>query len=163
VFSVIGGVIGVEHAYSTLLAHTAEGHGAPSFLQQLVYPFTHSPVAALAGLFAAGLGAFLAWGIYANPAVDPLPARLGALSVSMRDRFYFDEFYEGVFVRFHELIAAVADWIDRWLISGLGVRGAHGTTELLGRGLRLIQTGNLQTYAFLFALGAAVVAYLALK
>ena len=35
--------------------------------------------------------------------------------------------------------------------------GAHGTTELFGRALRLVQTGNLQTYAFLFAVGVAVV------
>jgi len=29
--------------------------------------------------------------------------------------------------------------------------------------LRLVQTGNLQTYAFLFVLGVAVVLWLALK
>jgi hypothetical protein len=29
--------------------------------------------------------------------------------------------------------------------------------------LRLLQTGNLQTYAFLFGLGVALVLYLALK
>jgi len=45
----------------------------------------------------------------------------------------------------------------------LAVRGTHGTTELVGRMLRLLQTGNLQTYAFLFALGVAFVLYLALK
>ena len=42
------------------------------------------------------------------------------------------------------------------------VRGAHGTTELVGRALRLAQTGNLQTYAFLFVLGVAVVLYFVL-
>jgi hypothetical protein len=45
----------------------------------------------------------------------------------------------------------------------VAVRGTHGTTELLGRALRLLQTGNVQTYAFLFALGVALVLYLALK
>jgi hypothetical protein len=39
----------------------------------------------------------------------------------------------------------------------------HGTTELTGRALRLVQNGNLQTYAFLFALGVALVLYVALK
>jgi hypothetical protein len=42
------------------------------------------------------------------------------------------------------------------------VRGTHGTTELFGRALRLVQTGNLQTYAFLFVAGVAVVLYLVL-
>ena len=45
----------------------------------------------------------------------------------------------------------------------MAVRGTHGTVELVGRALRLIQTGSLQTYAFLFAMGVALVLYLALK
>jgi len=43
------------------------------------------------------------------------------------------------------------------------VRGVHGSTELAGRALRLLQTGNLQTYAFLFVLGVACVLYFALR
>jgi len=42
------------------------------------------------------------------------------------------------------------------------VRGTHGTTELAGRALRLFQTGNLQTYALLFALGIVLVLWLVL-
>ena len=34
--------------------------------------------------------------------------------------------------------------------------------EILDRALRLVQTGNLQTYAFLFALGVVCVLLLAL-
>jgi NADH-quinone oxidoreductase subunit L len=74
----------------------------------------------------------------------------------MRDRFYFDEFYEATVIRLHDTLASVAAWADRWLIGGLLVRGTHGTTELLGRALRLAQTGNLQTYAFLFVMGLAL-------
>jgi NADH-quinone oxidoreductase subunit L len=81
----------------------------------------------------------------------------------MRNRFYWDEIYQATVIRMHDFISAVSDWIDRWLIAGLAVRGTHGTTEILGRALRLAQTGNLQTYAFLFALGVALVLYLALK
>ena len=47
----------------------------------------------------------------------------------------------------------------QWIVAGLMVRGTHGTTELMGRALRLAQTGNLQTYAFLIALGVALVLY----
>ena len=78
----------------------------------------------------------------------------------MRNRFYFDELYQATVIRLHDFLAAVADWFDRWIIAGLAVRGTHGTTELAGRALRLLQTGNLQTYAFLFALGVALVLYL---
>jgi NADH:ubiquinone oxidoreductase subunit 5 (subunit L)/multisubunit Na+/H+ antiporter MnhA subunit len=47
----------------------------------------------------------------------------------MRARFYFDELYQ-FFIRLtHEALAALASWVDRWLIAGLGVRGLSGTTE----------------------------------
>ena len=74
-----------------------------------------------------------------------------------RDRFYFDELYEWFISVTQETLAKVADWFDRWVIAGLLVRGTHGTTELFGRALRLVQTGSLQTYAFLFAAGVVLV------
>ena len=81
----------------------------------------------------------------------------------MRNRFYLDELYEATVIRLHEFLAKVAGWLDQWIIAGVAVRGTHGTTELIGRALRRLQTGNLQTYAFLFALGVALVLFLALK
>jgi hypothetical protein len=38
----------------------------------------------------------------------------------------------------------------------------RGTTDLSGRMLRNVQTGNLQTYAFLFVFGVALVLYFVL-
>jgi len=43
------------------------------------------------------------------------------------------------------------------------VRGVSGITDIFGRSLRLLQTGNLQTYTFLFALGVIIVLAVALK
>jgi NADH-quinone oxidoreductase subunit L len=94
--------------------------------------------------------------LYAGAKHDPLPAKLGALSKAMANRFYFDEFYEATFIRAHDLIAAVMDWIDRWIVEGLCIGLVRGGTDLTGRALRLAQNGNLQTYAFLFVLGVAV-------
>ena len=62
-----------------------------------------------------------------------------------------------------ERLAKLADIIDRWIIAGLLVRGAHGSTEFAGRVLRLAQTGNLQTYAFWFAAGLAALLVFALS
>src|SRR5438045_1691453 len=78
-----------------------------------------------------------------------------ALSRFLLNAFYFDAIYGFLISITHEMLARLADWLDRWLIAGLGVRGIHGTVEILGRGLRLVQTGSLQTYAFLFAIGVA--------
>lgn len=75
----------------------------------------------------------------------------------MRKKFYFDELYD-FFIRItHEALARLADVLDRRLIEGFAVRGVSGTTDILGRALRLLQTGNLQTYTFLFAAGVLIV------
>jgi NADH-quinone oxidoreductase subunit L len=162
VFSVIGGFIGIEQLYgSQFPAEHVEQN--VSFVRQLSWPFIHAPVVASFGLLAVVLGLVAAWALYRNAAKDPLPARMAGLSRAMRNRFYFDELYEATVIRLHDFLAAVADWFDRWIIAGLGVRGTHGTTELAGRALRLLQNGNLQTYAFLFALGVVLVLYLVLK
>ncbi len=161
VFSVIGGVIGIEQLYAKQFAgsHAAQD---VSLVGEFIAPFVHAPVAACSGLLAVLVGFAAAYALYAKAAKDPLPGMLGALARAMRNRFYFDELYEATVIRLHDFLAAVADWFDRWIIAGVAVRGTHGTTELAGRALRLLQTGNLQTYAFLFALGVALVLYLVL-
>jgi NADH-quinone oxidoreductase subunit L len=131
---------------------------AQLYAKQLPEAHSDHPVLAMA----ASVGAFLlglafALRLYWQAEQDPLPEKLGALARTLRNRFYFDEFYEATVIKLHDGIATVANWIDQWIVAGLMVRGAHGTTELLGRALRLAQTGNLQTYAFLMVLGVAVV------
>jgi NADH-quinone oxidoreductase subunit L len=60
-------------------------------------------------------------------------------------------------------LSQIADSIDRWLIAGLAVRGLSGVVEIAGRALRLVQTGSIQTYAFLFTAGVLLIVLLALK
>ncbi len=160
VLSLIGGFVGVENIYGKQFNNAEH---ALTVSQQLVAPFSQAPAAASFGLLAMALGFVGAYAVYAKANTDPLPARLGPLSRWMRDRFYLDELYEATVIRVHDFIAAVVGWIDRWVIAGVGVQGAHGFTELLGRALRQVQTGNLQTYAFLFALGVALVLLFMLK
>ncbi len=136
--------------------HAHEGGG-------IFGPFNHAPLAATFGFGALLFGATAAFGLYWGAPKDPLPGMLGALARAMKDRFYFDEIYEALFVPVHDLAGQLANWVDRWIFSGLIVRGAHGTTELVGRGLRLAQTGNIQTYTFMFTAGVALVVWLAMK
>jgi NADH-quinone oxidoreductase subunit L len=160
VASVVGGVIGIEALFGGMFKPDAEHpHG---LLAQLVYPFQHTPVAALSGLAAFAIGLFAAWKLYANAKTDPLSEKLGALSRAMANRFYFDEIYEATLIRAHDFIATVADWVDRWIVEGFCIGLVRGGTDLTGRALRLFQTGNLQTYAFLFVLGVAVVLWFVL-
>lgn len=131
-------------------------------MHEVLEPFVESPSASLFGLGAFIVGFVLARGVYRNAEIDPLPAKLGALSRAMANRFYFDELYEATVIRIHDTIAAVSDWIDRWIVEGFCIGLVRGGTDLTGRALRLVQTGNLQTYAFLFVLGVAVVLWFVL-
>jgi NADH-quinone oxidoreductase subunit L len=158
VFAAIGGVIGIAGHYGSQFGMGAE---KLSFAQQALEPL-HNSFPMLCGLGAVAVGLIAAFVLYRRAATDPLPARLGWLSRAMQNRFYFDELYAATFIRAHDFIAAVADWIDRWLVEGFCIGTIRGGTDLTGRALRLVQTGNLQTYAFLFVLGAAVLLWLVL-
>ncbi len=160
ILSIVAGVIGIEALFADALKPGGEHpHGV---LAQLIYPFQHAPVAACSGLAAFAVGLIAAWKIYTNAKSDPLPAKLGIFSKLMANRFYFDEIYEATVIRIHDTIATISDWIDRWIVEGFCVGLVRGGTDLTGRALRLVQTGNLQTYSFLFVLGVAVVLWFVL-
>jgi NADH-quinone oxidoreductase subunit L len=158
VFAAIGGFIGITNNYGSQFA---ADHETLSITQQLLEPL-HAPIAMCIGIGVAVAGIFLAFSLYKNADKDPLPAKFGALATWMRDKFYFDELYEATVIRLHDFIAAVSDFIDRWILEGVILGFIRGGTDLTGRALRLVQTGNLQTYAFLFVLGVAVLLYFVL-
>ncbi len=134
----------------------------PSFIAGFFGPEIHYGWAMVAGIIAAAIGITLAWRLYDTAKDDPLPSRIGRAAEWCRDRFYFDEAYDALNKYTQELLAKVTDWLDRWIIAGLGVKGTAGVTHITGSLLRLLQTGNLQTYALLFVLGALVLLYLTL-
>ena len=158
VFSFAGGFIGITNNYGSQLAHE---HEALSLSQQLLEPLS-KPFPMLCGLGAVVVGFLIALSLYKNATSDPLPAKLGGLATLMKNKFYFDELYEATVIRLHDFIAAVADWIDRWIVEGACIGLVRGGTDLTGRALRLAQTGNLQTYTFLFVLGVALLLYFVL-
>jgi NADH-quinone oxidoreductase subunit L len=158
--SIVGGLIGVTNALDFQFGgHTVH---ATNLFAEILEPFQHAPVAALGGLAAIVIGMLAAKAFYGAAKSDPLPAKLGWLSHAMANRFYFDEIYEATVIRIHDTIAAISDWIDRWIVEGFCIGLVRGGTDLTGRALRLVQTGNLQTYAFLFVLGVAVVLWFVL-
>ena len=166
VFSAIGGFIGIDVFVGRMFGTLHGGDDVRWYqvlLDSITEPFGHNLLAALFGLLAALVGVTLAYACYWKTVTDPLVVKLGWLSRAMRNRFYFDELYSWLISITHEALSKVADWFDRWIIAGLGVRGTHGTTEIFGRALRMVQTGNLQTYAFVFALGVALVLIFVLK
>jgi NADH-quinone oxidoreductase subunit L len=159
-FAAIGGFIGITVIYNSQF-RPFDMDIDLSVAQQITEPF-HNFLPMLCGLAAAAIGIFVAFSLYKNVVSDPLPAKLGGLATAMKNKFYFDELYEATFIRAHDFVATVMDVIDRWFVEGFCIGLVRGGTDFTGRALRLVQTGNLQTYAFLFVLGVAVVLYLVL-
>jgi NADH-quinone oxidoreductase subunit L len=149
--TVLAGFWSIDQVFALGLSPaSADGHGA------------EHRIAVVASLAAIVIGLVLAWRLYRGATKDPLPERMANLAEAMRQRFYFDELYANTVIRLHDAFATTAAWFDHWIIAGLVVRGMQGTTDFVGRALRLVQTGNLQTYAFLLVLGIALVIYFAL-
>ncbi|PYI88872.1 MAG: NADH-quinone oxidoreductase subunit L, partial [Verrucomicrobia bacterium] len=162
VASALGGLWGIN-AFLDRQFNPEPAANSAAWYQELFAPFGHAPLAVMAGLGAVIFGFSVAYAFYHDATRDPLAVKFGGLARVMCNRFYFDEIYEKLIALSHEALARLADWVDRWIVAGVAVRGLHGTTEILSRALRLVQTGNVQTYAFVFVVGVAVVLYVFLK
>ncbi len=159
--SIVAGVIGIDEILKTFFGEPLKS-GEPLSVR-LFSPFTHSPVAAWSGLAVSVPGIILAFAIYHSKDRDPVAENLGIIARAMRDKFYFDEIYAGIIGLTHTALSKAAAFLDTWIISGLIIRGIHGTIDLCGRLLRLIQTGNIQTYVFILTAGAAIMIYYLIK
>jgi NADH-quinone oxidoreductase subunit L len=155
--TIMAGLFGIDYYISA--GTDAVGHGNNTFLSKLLAPFAHAPMGALFGLGAVMFGFAAAFSLYYKRSRDPLPEYIRPAARTMRNRFYFDELYAWLINFTHEALAKLAAGIDRWIVGGLIVKGIHGTTGVFGRGLRMAQTGNLQTYAFLFVIGLALLLF----
>jgi NADH-quinone oxidoreductase subunit L len=138
--------------------HFLEGaHGEPAsfFFTVLAHPWPW--VSLLMGI----AGILLAYAMYSAKWVTP--ERMGQLFAPFYKlfsrKYWFDELYEQVFVvRF--LVNGLF-WInqlfDTYIVDGL-VNGVAEGTLVAGRGLRRLQTGQLQLYGFAIAVGVLFIA-----
>ena len=141
--------------------HPLEYHG---WINAVLEPINHAPLAAAFGLLAVFVGGLLAWNLYGGKVEeDPIPWRFTHLADAMKCRFYFDEIYEFFIGITHEALSRVAAWFDQWMVGGLLVKGTSILVEITGRLLRLAQTGNIQTYAFMLVAGVVLVIVLTIR
>ncbi|HOW65957.1 MAG TPA: NADH-quinone oxidoreductase subunit L [Candidatus Paceibacterota bacterium] len=159
--TVLAGFWGIDAVFGRGFHGSTEHAG--TWWQQMIFPFHHAPVPALASLGAFAIGLASAWRLYRQAKTDPLSTALGAGSRLLQHRFYLDELYERGIALTQDALAGIADFTDRWIIAGLLVRGIHGTVELTGRILRLFQTGNVQTYAFWVLMGVSALLWWVLR
>ncbi|WP_380278576.1 NADH-quinone oxidoreductase subunit L [Kitasatospora purpeofusca] len=134
-----------------------------------------SAVTAVIGTGLAVVGALLAYGAWRSatarvpgqaeaPAAevavaDPGRALLGPLFGPARHGFGVDRLYGALFVRPVEAAAGLVRFLDREVVETY-VRGAGAGAGLLGRAVRLAQTGNAQTYLSALLAGVVLLAVL---
>ena len=106
-------------------------------------------------------GFVVAWLVYWRPQPSDAPVRaaLGPLWTLVENKFYFDEVYLWIVKYVQGTIASACELFDRWILQRLGIGGLSVGTGLLGRTVRLLQTGSISGYAFLFGLGVTVIIY----
>jgi NADH-quinone oxidoreductase subunit L len=101
-------------------------------------------------------GVSAAYALYRGRERDPLHLKV------LAHKFYFDEFYDRELVGGQQMLAGFLSWIDNWILDGVILRGAAYLSVGAGELLKLVQTGNLLTYAFLFSLGGGLLIYFTL-
>jgi len=111
-------------------------------------------VACSMGALAVGVAA--AGYLYWNRQMDPIQSRI------LIRKFFVDEIYEAVLIRGQQLFARLLNLFDAWVL-GMAVRLTAFGVTVGGEILRLIQTGNLQGYAFFFSVGVLGILYYALR
>jgi len=101
----------------------------------------------------------LAYRIYVRDPrmADRIARQFAGIRRLLMNKYYVDELYNAVVVR---PLLAWSNWLWRvWdtLVIDQAVNGAARTVEANGSWLRLWQTGNVQSYALSFLLGAMVI------
>jgi len=138
------------------------GDKLPEFIAGKIEVEAHHPALLTVGLICVPVvGFLLAAAIYLKrePSDAPVKRALGPVWTLVENKYYFDELYALIIKYVQGTIATVCELFDRWILQRLGIGGLSGGTNLLGRTARLLQTGSIPGYAFLFGLGVTVIIY----
>ncbi len=136
----------------------------PHFLQPAAGEVEHS-IGLQIGLLAIPALGFLVSGLLywrGNASDAPLQQALGPVFKAMQNKFYLDELYATLVRYTQDLVAAVCDFVDRWILQGLAVGGVSLGVGLAGRVVNLLQTGQVRTYALWLGIGVVLVVYFSL-
>jgi NADH-quinone oxidoreductase subunit L len=176
VLAVIAGWVGIpwlKHGYSAFVYHHEPHHAEPNFILMII-----STLVALSGIY-------LAYAMYYKKSIsaDRLKAKFSFIYKVLYNKYYFDELYHAVIInpllklcnflfgrvdvgvvdwlvnragRFTVFFSDVQEWFDSHIVDG-AVNGTAFVTRGIGSGLRKVQTGQLQNYAFVIFFGLVLI------
>lgn len=113
-------------------------------------------IAISAMLLVFGIG--LAWWGYRGESSEPMG--LNPVARLLARKFFIDEVYARLIKIFQDGLAAFASFFDRAVLDGVVARLPAAGAFRLGSAMRRLQSGNLQSYSFVFGLGVLLVIYL---
>jgi NADH-quinone oxidoreductase subunit L len=174
VFAVVGGWVGLPDgllwgdAFGRFLAPIVSAPRVGAFTQPAAMAIANVPPAwmlSVVATMAALLGMAVAWILYLqNPAMPQrFAGSMRALYWLLVRKYYVDELYDLVLSRplFWSSTNVLHRGVDSMIIDGI-VDDTGLAVEGSGEGLRKVESGNVQHYAFVYLLGAlAIVAYYA--
>ena len=107
-------------------------------------------------------GALLGVYIYKGNMSDMLASKLGFIHYILRNKFFFDEIFDKLFVKPTRCLSLLANIFDIRLIDRFGPNGFSGVTRVCSWCVCQIQTGYIFNYAFciIFALVVCITVFL---
>jgi NADH-quinone oxidoreductase subunit L len=113
---------------------------------------------AIASVVVAVLGISVAGMFYFKPSgrAEKVSASLGAFYRAASQKFYVDELYLFITKKLiFKLVSRPIAWFDRHVVDGT-MNGAAAVTNRVSEGIKGLQSGQLQKYAFVFLAGVLV-------
>ena len=130
-----------------------EGH------ESFVFPFLGLAVLAFAG----GVGlAYWMYMVQKGAPARELAGKVPGLYRLVFDKWRVDEFYQETILGAVDSLADACVWFDKWVVDGILARSSAFLVAISGTILRQFQTGRLQAYAAVMAIGLAVVGWFVL-
>ncbi len=180
--SIFAGWVGIpwlKHGYSSFVFHHEPHPAAPTFILMII-----STLVALSGIY-------LAYAMYYRKSISPekLKEKFAFPYKVLYNKYYFDELYHAIIInpvlkfsgflfgkvdvgvvdwlvngagRLTVLLSDAKQWFDSRIVDG-GVNGIAAVTRKAGSGMRKIQTGQLQNYAFVIFFGLVIIILLKLS
>lgn len=172
ILAALGGFLGVPHLLGDYLGHMP--HYLSHWLDPVV-PSKHLPlvgvkIALHEGVVMAGSSIVAIISYFTGVAlfkkhmfVKDILGAFSPVEKILANKYYVDELYAVIVVNPIKKISLFsANIIDKFVVDG-AVNGIGSKVKRLGTGLRSLQTGDIQTYAFMMLMGLVLVVLFILK